>query len=195
MKHLFRISAIASSLVLLAGAAQAHTGAGASHGFMAGFAHPVLGADHLLAMLAVGLWAAMLGGRARWLVPAAFVAVMIVGGALAMSAFGMPAVEVMILASVVALGSLVAMRRTASTAVCMAIVAGFALFHGHAHGMEIPAGVGALSYAAGFALATATLHGLGLSIGLLAGRLRDGMAVRIAGGTIAAAGVLLMAGI
>ena len=194
MTHLIRQTIVALPLVLVAGAAQAHTGVGPAAGFLAGVAHPIFGADHLLAMVAVGLWAALLGGRAMWLVPAAFVGVMVAGGALAMAAVGLPLVEVMIVASVMALGGLVAARVKVSAAVGMAIVAAFALFHGHAHGMEMPANVSGLLYFAGFALATASLHGLGLAIGLLAGRLREGVAVRAAGGAIAAAGVLLLVG-
>ncbi len=195
MKCPIRAIAVAAPLLLAAGAAQAHVGAGPTGGFLAGLAHPFLGADHLLAMLAVGLWAALLGGRARWLVPLAFVAVLVLGGGLAMAAVGLPAVELMILASVVVLGGLVAARMQVSTAIGLLVVGGFALFHGHAHGAEMPAGAGALLYVAGFALATAALHGLGLAIGHLAGRLSDGLAVRWAGGAIAAAGVLMMVGV
>lgn len=192
---LIRLAAIAAPLALAAGAAQAHTGAGPTAGFMAGIAHPFFGVDHLLAMIAVGLWAALLGGRAMWLVPAAFVGLMAVGGVLAITAVGLPVVELMIAASVIVLGGLVAVRVKAPTVAGMAVVAAFALFHGHAHGLEMPVGAGGLSYFAGFVLATAALHGLGLAIGLTAGRLRDGLAVRAAGGAIAAAGLLLIAGV
>lgn len=195
-KTLLRTAAIAAPVVLIAGAAQAHTGAGTTSGFMAGLAHPIFGADHLLAMVAVGLWAAMLGGRAMWLVPAAFVGVMVLGGALAMAAVGLPVVETMIVASVVVLGGLVAARVRVPAAAGMAVVAAFALFHGHAHGMEMPAGAGGLSYFAGFALATAALHGLGLAIGLGSARMaQSGLALRATGGAITAAGLLLLAGV
>ena len=195
MTPLIRHTIVALPLLLVAGAAQAHTGVGPAAGFLAGVAHPIFGADHFLAMVAVGLWAALLGGRAIWLVPAAFVGVMVAGGALAMAAVGLPLVEVMIVASVMVLGGLVAARVKVSAAMGMAIVAAFALFHGHAHGMEMPANVSGLLYFAGFALATASLHGLGLAVGLLAGRLREGVAVRAAGGAIVAAGVLLLVGV
>lgn len=192
-----RLAAIAVPFALAAGAAQAHTGVGPTGGFMAGLAHPLFGVDHLLAMVAVGVWATLLGGRATWLVPAAFIAVMVVGGVLALAAVGLPVVELMIAASVVVLGGLVAARLKAPAAIGMAVVAVFALFHGHAHGMEMPAGAGGLLYFAGFAMTTAGLLGLGVTIGRLAGRLREGregLAVRAAGSAIAAAGVLLMAG-
>ncbi len=196
MTKLIRIAACAIPLALAAGAAQAHTGVGPTAGFMAGLSHPIFGADHLLAMVAVGLWASLLGGHARWLVPAAFVGAMAVGGILAMAAVGLPVVELMIVASVAALGGLVAMRTTVPLMVGMVVVAAFALFHGHAHGTEMPAGASGLLYFTGFALATAALHGLGLAIGLVAGGLvGEGVAVRAAGGAIAVAGIALLAGI
>ena len=195
MTRLIKAAAIATPLAVIAGAAEAHTGVGPTAGFVAGITHPIFGADHLLAMVAVGLWAALLGGSARWLVPAAFVGVMAVGGALAMVAVGLPVVEVMIVASVAVLGALVALRATVPVMIGMVIVAAFALFHGHAHGTEMPAGASGLLYFTGFALATATLHALGLAIGLLAGRVREGLAVRATGGVIAVAGIALLAGV
>ena len=195
MTRLIKAAAIATPLALVAGAAEAHTGVGPTAGFVAGITHPIFGADHLLAMVAVGLWAALLGGYARWLVPAAFVGVMALGGALAMMAVGLPVVEVMIVASVAVLGALVAMRVSVPVMIGMVIVAAFALFHGHAHGTEMPAGASGLLYFTGFALATAGLHALGLAIGLLAGRVREGLAVRATGGAIAVAGIALLAGV
>ena len=182
-------------ILLVAGTVQAHTGAGPAAGFPAGLAHPLLGIDHLLAMIAVGLWAALLGGRAQWLVPAAFVAVMLVGGGLAMAAVALPMVETMILTSVVVLGGLVAARLTVPVAAGMAIVAAFALFHGHAHGMEMPVSAGGAQYFAGFLLATAALHAIGLAIGVLARRRHEALPMRAAGGAIAAAGLLLVIGV
>jgi urease accessory protein len=181
--------------LLAASAAQAHTGVGPTAGFGAGIAHPVMGADHLLAMVAVGLWAALMGGRAMWLVPAAFVAVMAAGGLLAAAAVGLPAVELTIVASVIALGALVAFRVRVPVAAGMAVAGAFALFHGWAHGAEMPIGAGGLLYFAGFAAATAALHGVGLALGVAGGRLRDGLAVRAAGGAIALAGIVLTAGV
>jgi len=195
MKRSIGLAVVAAPLALAAGAAEAHTGVGATSGFAAGITHPIFGADHLLAMIAVGLWAALLGGRAMWLVPATFVGVMTAGGLLAMAGLGLPVVEVMILASVVVLGVLVAARVTVPTAAGMAVVAAFALFHGFAHGAEMPAAASGVLYFAGFALATAALHAVGLAIGLLAGRVSEGLAVRAAGGAIAAAGILLVAGV
>ncbi len=187
--------ALAAPLGLVAGTAFAHTGAGAVGGFLSGVSHPLFGADHLLAMVAVGLWAGLLGGGARWRIPASFVAVMLAGGALALGFAGLPLVELMIVGSVVALGALVALNVRVATAAGMAVVAAFALFHGYAHGLEMPATAAGLAYFSGFALATAALHALGLGIGVLAGRLDRAVAVRAAGGAIAAAGVLMVVGV
>jgi urease accessory protein len=139
MKTVFRALAI---LVLLApGAALAHSGpAGHSHGFADGFMHPLGGLDHLLAMIAVGMLAAHLGGRALWQVPASFVALMAAGGAIGFAEIRLPYVELLIAASVVVLGALVAFRANVPLIAAMAIAGFFAIFHGHAHGAELPDG-------------------------------------------------------
>lgn len=167
----------------------------AEHGsLMAGLSHPFFGADHVLAMVAVGLWAAQIGGRAFWSVPAAFVATMMLGFALALVGAPLPFAEPAILASVVALGLIVAMAIRLDVAMAAAVVAVFAIFHGHAHGGEL-GNAGVWSFAAGFLIATALLHiaGLGLGIGLarLANR---GIAARILGGATAIAGASLLFG-
>ena len=156
-------------LIALTGAAFAHTGLGDAAGFTHGFMHPVGGLDHVLAMVAVGLYAALLGGRALWLVPATFVAVMAIGGALGMAGFGLPYAEIGIALSVVVLGLAVALRLSLPTLAAMALVGLFAVFHGHAHGAEMPQDVSGYAYAAGFMLATALLHCAGIALGL-AGR-------------------------
>lgn len=167
----------------------------ASHGsLMAGLSHPLFGTDHILAMLAVGLWAGEIGGRARWTVPAAFVATMAVGFALAVIGVGLPFVEPAILASVVALGLIVAIAVRLGAAKAAAIVAVFALFHGHAHGGELGA-AGALSFAAGFMIATALLHVAGIGLGMALARLSGGgKLARLLGGITALAGAALMLG-
>ena len=143
----------------------------AEHGsFAAGFSHPLTGADHMLAMLAVGLWAALLGGRALWQVPAAFVCAMLAGFGAGMAGFPLPFVEPMILASVMIFGLVAATASRLPTAPAMAMVGFFAFFHGHAHGSEIGT-AGVASFAAGFVLATALLHGLGVALGAGLGRL------------------------
>jgi urease accessory protein len=145
-------------LGLSATAASAHIGHG-TVGFVQGFFHPIGGLDHVLAMLASGLLGAMIGGKARWLVPLTFIAVMVAGGALGASGFELPLVETMILASVVVLAGLAIFGRSLGLSRLLPLVGGFALFHGFAHGAEMPANVSALEYAAGFVGATSLLHG------------------------------------
>ncbi|WP_312416420.1 HupE/UreJ family protein [Shinella sp.] len=167
----------------------------AEHGsFMAGFSHPLFGLDHILVMVAVGLWAAQIGGRALWRVPLAFVATMAVGFGVAVAGIDLPFVEPAILASVVALGLLVAMAVRLDTAMSMAIVAVFALFHGHAHGGELGA-AGALPFGVGFVIATALLHAAGIGLGLGIARFSgSGIVARIIGGLTALAGLALAFG-
>ena len=192
---MLRILTSAAALSLLASPALAHTGIGATSGFAAGAAHPMLGLDHLLAMVAVGGWAALLGGRALWLVPAAFVVAMLAGGTLAVSGIALPMVETMIALSVVVLGTLVAVNARMVVGVGMAIVAAFAVFHCHAHCSELPAGLSVLGYGAGFALSTALLHGAGIAVASLFGRFGSTRMVRYAGLATAFAGVGIVAGL
>lgn len=165
------------------------------HGsLMAGLSHPLFGLDHILVMVAVGLWAVQIGGRALWAVPAAFVTMMAIGSGLAVAGVSLPFVEPVILASVVALGLLVAMAVRLDTSASAAIVAVFALFHGHAHGGELGA-AGALPFAVGFVIATALLHVVGIALGLGIGRIAGGRTLaRILGGATALAGVALAFG-
>jgi urease accessory protein len=171
-------------LAALSAPAFAHTGAGAVHGFAAGFAHPLEGADHLLAMFAVGLWAAALGGRALWLLPLSFVSVMGLGAALAFAGLALPHAEWLVAASVLAFGLALWRDFRAAAGWAGALTGGFALFHGYVHAAELAAGANAASYAAGFLLATAGLHGLGLAAGLAGrgfGALRRGFGLVCAG--------------
>ena len=164
---------IASAVaMLLPTAAFAHTGIGphTHSAFGSGFVHPFLGADHLLAMLAVGLFAAMTGGRARWAYPASFVAAMILGGFLGFEGAALPVIEPTILASVVVLGAAIAFALRPPLALACGVIALFGMAHGYAHGLEAP-GLGGLAYAAGFVAATAALHGVGLALGSAAGSL------------------------
>src|SRR5262249_50555066 len=155
-------------------------------GLTAGLAHPFGGLDHVLAMVAVGLWAAQLGGRALWLVPTGFVAAMVGGAALGWAGLGAIPADAGILASVLLLGLRVAFAVRWPLPLGLVVVGAFALCHGYAHGSELPAGGDALAFAAGFALATALLHGVGIAAGLMA---RDGRLLRWSGAGIAAAGV------
>jgi urease accessory protein len=189
-----RILIVAAALAATAMPAFAHTGVGAASGLAAGFAHPLLGLDHLLAMIAVGLFAASRGGKALWLVPLAFIALMVGGGAMAMAGLGLPQVELAIALSVVVLGGAVALGVSLPAAGAVALVGAFALFHGHAHGAEIPAGASAMSYAAGFVLASAMLHAIGMAAGY--GSRRSGQwAMRTTGSVITLAGVGILAGV
>jgi urease accessory protein len=175
-------------------AALAHTGVSAAHDLLHGVAHPLTGLDHICAMVAVGLWAAQLGGRAIWVVPLSFVTVMTLGGALGMAGIAMPLVEPGIVLSVLVLGVLVAAAVRLPMWASAAIVGCFALFHGHAHGTEAPASAAGLAYAAGFILATVGLHLSGIALGALVQRRFSTPVVRLAGAAIAACGVYLVVG-
>ena len=175
------------------GAAQAHTGHDLG-GAVAGLVHPVGGLDHLLAMIGVGIWASHVAARDRravWLVPAAFVAVMVLGGALAMAGVRLPMVESGILGSVLLPGLVLLMAPTLPVQVPMVVVGLFALFHGFAHGSEMPQAAAPVAYAAGFVLVTIALHVLGVAIGLAARRLGGTLGTRALGGLIAFSGVAL----
>jgi urease accessory protein len=161
----------------------------AHHGsFMVGLSHPLFGLDHVLVMLAVGLWAAMIGGRALWIVPAAFVGTMTAGYGLSLFAVPLPFVEPVILASVVALGLLVAAAVKLPAAVGAVLVGLFALFHGHAHGGELGIATATL-FGLGFTIATALLHGTGMLLGTSLGRAP--IIARFLGGATAVAGLAL----
>jgi len=180
----------AAFLFFTCAGAYAHLVPGDVRGFGGGFAHPLHGLDHLLAMTAVGLWAAQLGGRARWLVPASFVGVMILGAALAMSGLRIPFAEEGIVLSVLVLGILITVAARFPLAASMAIVGLFALFHGHSHGTEMPVSAVGIAYGAGFALATAALHGFGIGLASLAQSVKLPV-VRWAGAAISVAGICL----
>lgn len=175
-------------------AAEAHTYGAAGAGFLDGLGHPLGGLDHLLAMVAVGLWAAQAGGRAIWFVPAAFVAMMVVGGGLGAAGIGLPMVEAVVVTSVVALGVLIASASRLPAAASMAVAGLFALFHGHAHGVEMPAAASVALYSLGFVLTTAALHAAGVGLGLAGWRGMPAALSRIAGGAIAAVGGLMLLG-
>ncbi|PWC58025.1 urease accessory protein [Azospirillum sp. TSH7] len=166
MKRFSLASAVLLAGLVLPAVADAHTVGVHDAGFTHGFLHPVGGWDHLLAMVAVGLWAAQRGGAALWALPAAFVTAMIGGGLLGMAGIALPAVELGIAGSVIALGALIAAQSRLSLHLSMAVVAMFAVFHGHAHGAEMPEAAQPLLYGLGFALATALLHGAGVAAAL-----------------------------
>ena len=179
------------------GAAEAHTGVGHTIGFMHGFLHPLSGLDHMLAMVAVGLFAARLGGKAFWAVPLAFVAMMVVGGAMGMNGFALPYVEIGIAASVIVLGAAVALDFSLPISAAMGLVGFFAVFHGHAHGSEMPLAVSGLTYGLGFVIATALLHGAGLGLGFAISQTtvsRNSRLLKLTGAAMAVAGVGMMSG-
>jgi urease accessory protein len=171
-------------------AAFAHIGDHSHMSFTEGLLHPFSGLDHVLAMVAVGLWASQLGGRALWLLPLTFPVVMAVGAALGFGGAPLAWIEVGIAASVVVLGAMVALRVRPSLAVSVPLIGLFALLHGYSHGVELPAESSALSYGAGFIVATGVLHLIGL--GLSFNRLPVRFAARTAGGAIAVLGVALL---
>lgn len=169
----------------------AHPGTDHITGFAAGFGHPVGGADHMLAMIAVGLWAAQMGGRALWAVPGAFVAMMMVGGVLGLSGIHIPYIEAGILVSVLVLGVMIAGAFKFPLAVSGMLVGIFAVFHGHAHGAEMPMAIGAVLYSAGFLLATAILHAVGILAGAGLQKFNIEKLTRMAGYGIAFGGIYL----
>lgn len=158
-------------------------------GWASGVLHPFLGADHVLAMLAVGLWAAQLGGRALWAVPLAFISVLGLGAAAGAAGMPLASVELGIAASVLVLGLLVAFAVRLPLAIGMTLAGAFAFLHGHAHGTEWPALASAWGYAAGFLLATALLH----ATGIMAGRTLDAKRLQFVGACLAMAGLTLIA--
>jgi urease accessory protein len=182
---------VPSLLVLLPSLASAHILPGTSHGLKEGLMHPLTGWDHLLAMFAVGLWAAQQRGRAVWQIPLAFVSVMVLGGILGVAGIYMPGVEVAIAISVLALGGLIATKTSFTPSLSMMVVGAFALFHGYAHGHEMPASASALPFSIGFVISTIMLHGLGIGAGI--GLRNQPRALRFAGATIAVCGLCLLA--
>ena len=179
----------------LASPALAHTGAGSFASFTSGVAHPFGGFDHLIVMVLVGLWAVLRGGGALWVWPTVFVSVMLIGGALGMTHIAVPFVEPGILASVVALGAMVALAADLPVALGAAVVGAFALLHGHAHGAEAADILNGLEYMAGFALATAALHALGVGCALALQRTALRPAIRLAGAACVVFGVGLFGGV
>ena len=180
--------------VVLAGSAFAHEGGGVAGGFASGFMHPILGWDHVVAMVAVGLWGAFLGRLAIWVLPIVFPMVMAFGGAIGLSGLHIPAVETGIALSAIVLGAVVALAVRPPIWVAAVIVGSFAIFHGYAHGVELPKAADPLAYSLGFVIATGTLHLLGIAIGLVVRWPAGKVAVRAVGVAIALAGVAFLTG-
>ena len=183
---------VAALGVLLATNAHAHSAADIGGGFVSGLLHPVLGWDHVAAMVAVGLWGAFLGSPALWLLPVVFPLVMAVGGALGLAGVNLPGVEIGIAASALVLGAMILLAARPPLWIAGLLVACFAIFHGHAHGTELPEAASPLAYSLGFVIATGLLHLSGISFGLLVRWPLGRMAVRAAGALIAIAGAVFL---
>jgi urease accessory protein len=185
------------ALLLLAAAAPvfAHSGHSSAGGFVGGLFHPLLGIDHLLAMVAIGAWSVVLRGtHGVFLLPAVFVALLAAGAALAMSGVWLPAVEPAIAASALALGAALAFKARPPTWIACLLIGMFAVFHGHAHGTELPEAASPLAYGVGFVVATGLLHVSGIALGLLARWPAGLRAVRVGGGLIACVGLFFLLG-
>ena len=185
---------LALVIVAFTSPALAHTGESAG-GFLAGLSHPVFGPDHVVAMVAVGLWGAFLGSPAIWLLPVVFPLVMALGGVLGILGVPLPLVETGIATSAIVLGLMVALAARPPLWVAAVLVGAFAIFHGYAHGKEIPDDANALAFSAGFVIATGALHLTGIAFGLLARWPAGRLAVRGAGGAIALVGLAYLGGL
>lgn len=195
---LVRLLAAALALViapaLMATPADAHTLGGAMGGFGSGFEHPLLGFDHFLAMLAIGLWGAQMGGRPVWMLPATFPLIMCVGGVLGLlQVVPDPVIPIGIALSLVVLGGVIAAAWVAPEAAALAIVSFFALFHGYPHGQMAPQAQDPAAYTVGFVVATGFIHILGIGVGLILGPIMDGKLVRALGLFVVASGVYFLA--
>ena len=180
--------------IVVASAAFAHSGEGINTGFASGFWHPILGWDHVVAMVAVGIWGAFLGRPAIWVLPVVFPLVMAFGGALGVIGVPLPAVEAGIALSGVVLGLLIAFAVSAPIWVAAVIVGIFAIFHGHAHGTELPEAFSAYGYAVGFVVGTGMLHLVGIAIGFLTATDAGKLAARAVGAVIALVGAAYLFG-
>ncbi|PLX38775.1 MAG: Ni/Fe hydrogenase [Hyphomicrobiales bacterium] len=185
---------LALAVSLVAGPALAHTGGGYGGGFVSGFTHPILGWDHVAAMVAVGLWGAFLGAPAIWLLPVVFPLVMALGAVVGILGIPVPGVETGIALSAVVLGLMIVFAVRPPIWIAALIVGGFAVFHGYAHGTELPATANAFAFAVGFVIATGLLHLTGIAFGLLVSWPIGRKAVRVAGGVISLAGVAFLTG-
>ena len=193
-----RFLTVFAATLLFATAAEAHTGAGAASGLSHGFLHPIGGLDHILAMVGVGLLGYVVGGRALWLVPASFIGMMAVGGALGVSGIGIPFVEAGIALSIVVIGAALAFGSSLPLALAMALAGGFAVFHGHAHGTEMPLAASGLTYGLGFMAATALLHAVGLGAGFALNKVAGEVstrAARVGGAVLSLSGLGILTGV
>ena len=175
-------------------AAWAHVEGGQAAGFLTGLQHPWSGLDHVLAMIAVGLWGAQLGSPALWMLPIAFPMMMAVGAMMGLVGIPVPGVEIGIALSAIVIGAMILAEARPTLGIAIAVVGGFAIFHGHAHGTELPEGQSGLLYSMGFVIATGCLHGVGIALGLVHRLPAGKMALRLAGSFIAVMGVVFLWG-
>ncbi len=187
-----RLLLLLFTFLLYAQQLQAHVNKGEAVSFLSGFKHPVSGLDHVVAMVAVGLWGAQLGAPALWVLPVAFPMVMAFGGMLGLLGVPLPGMEIGIAASAILLGAAVMMELRPPLALAAVLVGFFAIFHGYAHGSELPAGESGLLYSLGFVMATGCLHAVGISIGLIHRWSWGQRALRVAGAAITLAGIVFM---
>ncbi|NVK18520.1 MAG: HupE/UreJ family protein [Methylocystaceae bacterium] len=192
MKRSFFFSFFLTAIAALP--ALAHTGVGEASSLSSGFGHPIGGLDHILAMVAVGILAAQQGGKAIYLIPASFIVMMIFGGVMGVSGVALPFVEIGIMGSVIVLGAVIALGRQFTVPMSMALVGFLSIFHGHAHGTEMPLNASGMEYGLGFIAATALLHLAGLGLSLLIAKIDNKitpLAIRASGSAIAVLGVVL----
>ncbi|MBC7148749.1 MAG: HupE/UreJ family protein [Rhizobium sp.] len=187
-------SAFGAALLMLTapGAAEAHILQGEAGGFLHGFEHPLSGLDHLLAMFCVGLWGAQMGGRAVWSLPIAFPLIMVVGGMMGIAGVPLPAVESGIALSIIVLGAAIALVWRPPEWLAVLVIGVFAIFHGYAHGAELPTAADPADYAIGFVVATGLIHLAGIAVGLAFQRLRGGELSRALGGLIGLGGLYFL---
>lgn len=184
--------AVLLPMFLWAQIAFAHPQSGKAKGFLTGFRHPISGLDHVLAMIAVGLWGAQLGSPAIWLLPVAFPMVMAFGGMLGLMGIPLPGVEYGIAASAILLGAAVLFEVRPPLAVAAVLVGIFAIFHGHAHGTELPPGQSGLLYSMGFVIATGCLHAVGITMGAVHRWGWGQRLLRFAGAIVAGGGMFFL---
>jgi urease accessory protein len=185
-------ASMAALAILFSQIAEGHLRAGEASGFLSGVRHPISGLDHVLAMIAVGLWGAQMGSPAIWILPVAFPMVMALGGLMGLLGIPLPGTEYGIAASMILLGAVVLFAWKPPLWVAAVLVSLFAIFHGHAHGTELPAGQDGLLYSMGFVCATGCLHGIGVSIGLVHRWSWGQWFLRLAGAFVASMGVYFM---
>jgi urease accessory protein len=179
-------------LTLVPAPAAAHIIQGAQGGFGSGFAHPLTGPDHFLAMFAVGLWGAQMGGRPVWTLPVTFPMIMVVGGVIGMVGLPLPAIEVGIALSILALGLAIALAWRPAEPIALCLIAYFALCHGYAHGAELPLSADPADYAIGFVLATGMIHLFGIGVGLGLNKPMQGRLSRALGALIGLGGIYFL---